>query len=137
MKGRATMNQTVMVIDDETNIVLVLKEILGDIGYRVISAPNGLYAFEILKQMPKPDLFMVDLLMPVMGGRQFIEILQSLPEYNNIPIILVTGTILNRQDFPPQGTYQDIISKPFDINEIVSKACRLLESPKLYSRSAG
>ncbi|MGD9154122.1 MAG: response regulator [Bacillota bacterium] len=131
------MNQTIMVIDDETNIVLVLKEILGDIGCRVMSAPNGLYAFELLKQMSKPDLFMVDLLMPVMGGRQFIEILQSLPEYNSIPIILVTGTIPNLQDFPPQGTYQDIVSKPFDINEIVNKACRLLKNRNLYSRSAG
>jgi CheY-like chemotaxis protein len=131
------MNNTIMVIDDETNIVLILKEILGDIGYRVISAPNGLYAFELLKQMPKPDLFMVDLLMPVMGGRQFIETLQSLPEYNNIPIILVTGTIPNLLDFPPQGTYHEIISKPFDINEIVIKACRLLENRRIYSRSAG
>jgi CheY-like chemotaxis protein len=131
------MNNTIMVIDDETNIVLILKEILGDIGYRVVSAPNGLYAFELLKQMPKPDLFMVDLLMPVMGGRQFIETLQTIPEYNNIPIILVTGTIPNLLDFPPQGTYQEIISKPFDINEIVIKACRLLESRRMYSRSAG
>jgi CheY-like chemotaxis protein len=131
------MNNTIMVIDDETNIVLILKEILGDIGYRVISAPNGLYAFELLKQMPKPDLFMVDLLMPVMGGRQFIETLQSIPEYNNIPIILVTGTIPNLLDFPPQGTYHEIISKPFDINEIVIKACRLLENRRMYSRSAG
>jgi CheY-like chemotaxis protein len=131
------MNNTIMVIDDETNIVLILKEILGDIGYRVISAPNGSYAFELLKQMPKPDLFMVDLLMPVMGGRQFIEALQSIPEYNNIPIILVTGTIPNLLDFPPQGTYHEIISKPFDINEIVIKACRLLENRRMYSRSAG
>lgn len=131
------MNNTIMVIDDETNIVLILKEILGDIGYRVISAPNGLYAFELLKQMPKPDLFMVDLLMPVMGGRQFIETLQSIPEYNNIPIILVTGTIPNLLDFPSQGTYHEIISKPFDINEIVIKACRLLENRRMYSRSAG
>jgi CheY-like chemotaxis protein len=131
------MNNTIMVIDDETNIVLILKEILGDIGYRVISAPNGLYAFELLKQMPKPDLFMVDLLMPVMGGRQFIETLQTIPEYNNIPIILVTGTIPNLLDFPPQGTYQEIILKPFDINEIVIKACRLLENRRMYSRSAG
>jgi two-component system chemotaxis response regulator CheY len=131
------MNNTIMVIDDETNIVLILKEILGDIGCRVVSAPNGLYAFELLKQMPKPDLIMVDLLMPVMGGRQFIETLQTIPEYNNIPIILVTGTIPNLLDFPSQGTYQEIILKPFDINEIVHKTCRLLESRRMYSRSAG
>ena len=131
------MNNTVMVVDDETNIVLILKEILGDIGYKVISAPNGLYALELLKQMPKPDLFLVDLLMPVMGGRQFIEALQSVPEYSDIPVILVTGTIPNILDFPPPGTYQDVISKPFDINEIVIKACRLLENRRMYSRSAG
>lgn len=131
------MNNTVMVVDDETNIVLILKEILGDIGYKVISAPNGLYALELLKQMPKPDLFLVDLLMPVMGGRQFIEALQSVPEFSDIPVILVTGTIPNILDFPPPGTYQDVISKPFDINEIVIKACRLLENRRMYSRSAG
>ncbi|HYH05299.1 MAG TPA: response regulator [Bacillota bacterium] len=131
------MNNTVMVVDDETNIVLILKEILGDIGYKVISAPNGLYALELLKQMPKPDLFLVDLLMPVMGGRQFIEALQSVPEYSDIPVILVTGTIPNIMDFPPPGTYHDVISKPFDINEIVIKACRLLENRRMYSRSAG
>jgi CheY-like chemotaxis protein len=131
------MNNTIMVIDDETNIVLILKEILGDIGYKVISASNGLHAFELLKQMPKPDLFMVDLLMPVMGGRQFIETLYAIPEYNNIPIILVTGTIPNLMDFPPPGTYHDIVSKPFDINEIVIKACRLLENRRIYNRSAG
>lgn len=131
------MSNTIMVVDDESNIVLILKEILGDIGYRVISAPNGLYALEMLKQMPKPDLFMVDLLMPVMGGRQFIETLQTVPEYSDIPVILVTGTIPNVMDFPPPGTYQDTISKPFDINEIVIKACRLLENRRMYNRSAG
>ncbi|HEY8465024.1 MAG TPA: response regulator [Bacillota bacterium] len=130
------MNNTIMVVDDETNIVLILKEILSDIGYKVISAPNGLYALELLKQMPKPDLFMVDLLMPVMGGRQFIETLQAIPEYSVIPVILVTGTIPNLQDFPPPESYQEVISKPFDINEIVIKACRLLENRQMYSQSA-
>jgi CheY-like chemotaxis protein len=127
---------TIMVIDDETNIVLILKEVLGDLGYRVISAPNGLYALELLKQMPKPDLFLVDLLMPVMGGRQFIETLHRAVDYQDIPVILVTGTIPNYLDFPPAGTYDDVISKPFDISEIAIKACRLLENRRVV-KTAG
>jgi CheY-like chemotaxis protein len=127
---------TIMVIDDETNIVLILKEVLGDLGYRVISAPNGLYALELLKQMPKPDLFLIDLLMPVMGGRKIIETLHTLPEYQEIPVVLVTGTIPNYLDFPPAGTYNDVISKPFDINEIAIKVCRLLENRRMV-KTAG
>jgi CheY-like chemotaxis protein len=117
----------ILVIDDETSIVMVLKEVLSDGGHEVYTAPNGLTGLELLKQGIIPDLLIIDLLMPGMGGRDFIKRIQSDFNLPNLAVILITGTIPDGDNFPPGGSYQDIICKPFDLDNVVEKVDYLLQ----------
>lgn len=116
----------ILVIDDEATILLVLQEVLEDEGYEVNTASNGLEGLEVLGQGPPPDVILVDLVMPGMGGREFIRLFRSNPPRSGIPVILITGALPNTEDFPVAGSYQDVISKPFDILDIILKVNRML-----------
>ena len=109
----------ILVIDDEPTILLVLQEILEDEGYMVFTAANGLEGMKVLGEGPPPDVILIDLLMPGMGGREFIRLLRTNDNQSRIPVILITGAIPNTEDFPVEGSYQDVISKPFDILDII------------------
>ncbi|HEX7715238.1 MAG TPA: response regulator [Bacillota bacterium] len=117
----------ILVIDDEPTILLVLQEILEDEGYMVFTAANGLEGMKVLGEGPPPDVILIDLLMPGMGGREFIRLLRTNDNQSRIPVILITGAIPNTEDFPVEGSYQDVISKPFDILDIIHKVNRLLK----------
>ena len=116
----------VLVIDDEAVITMVLEEILLDAGYEVFTAANGLLGVELLKKGLQPDLLIIDLLMPGMGGRDFLKTLRSNFKLPNIKVILITGSVPNEKDFPPGGSYQDVICKPFDIYDVIKKVNHLL-----------
>lgn len=111
----------VLIIDDEPTITMILKEVLMDEGYEITTAINGLNGLEVLQRQLIPDIIIIDLLMPRMGGRDFIITIRSKPEFADIPILLITGAIPNPQDFPPENSYQDIIYKPFDIEDVLAK----------------
>jgi CheY-like chemotaxis protein len=120
----------IMVIDDEPNIMMVLSEILTDAGHEICTASNGLAGWELMQQKIKPELLLLDLCMPGMNGKEFIQKMSSDPKYRDIPIILITGSVPNKKDFPPAGSYQDFICKPFDIDEVIIKAEKLLHAGK-------
>ncbi len=118
----------IMVVDDEPTIVLVLKEVLTDAGHEIITAGDGRLALEKLATSPKPDLLIIDLFMPGMGGREFIEKVRSDPDFSNTPIMLITGSIPTVKDFPPGGSYREILCKPFDIEDVIRKVDHILEA---------
>ncbi|TCL76826.1 response regulator receiver domain-containing protein [Hydrogenispora ethanolica] len=117
---------SVLIIDDEPTILSVMEEILCEAGYAVSTAASGSAALEKLKREPPPRLILVDLYMPQMGGKEFLAALGAIPELRDIPVILVTGTIPDPSEFPPQGTYADSIAKPFDINDLLQRVAALI-----------
>lgn len=117
----------VLIIDDESTIVMVLEEILEYAGYEVFTAPNGLEGLELIRDGLQPSLIIIDLLMPIMGGRDFLIKLNSDFKEPEIKVILLTGSIPNEKDFPPAETYNDIICKPFNIDDITVTIERLLK----------
>lgn len=120
----------ILVVEDEPGIVIVLEEILTDAGYEVITASNGKTGLQTIKKSMKPDLCIVDLFMPEMGGRDFIATIHSDPELKSIPVILLTGSVPTVKDFPPGGSYREIICKPFDIDDVITKVGRVLQNEK-------
>ncbi|HEX3047515.1 MAG TPA: response regulator [Bacillota bacterium] len=114
-----------MVIDDEPVILKVLEEVLIDDGHEIVGAGSGTEGIEILREGTIPELILIDLLMPGINGRDFVMMLRE--EFGlQTPVILMTGAINSSPDFPPKGTYQDVISKPFDIMEVVEKVNQLI-----------
>ena len=83
---------TILVIDDAALSRQVLRKILQTAGYTILEAKNGLEALEILeKQQQKPDCILVDILMPEMGGIEFLTIMRQ--QELKIPTIVITADI--------------------------------------------
>ena len=109
----------IMVIDDEPNIRMVLELALSSAGHEVLSVKNGLEGFEKLKEGFNPDLVLVDLKMPKLSGRDFVMKMRKNPQYNNTSLVILSGSMPGLGDFPPKGTYQGIVPKPFDLSKLL------------------
>lgn len=82
--------KTIMVIDDEPDVVLFLETLFNDNGYRTISATSVDGAMKILEK-EHPDLITVDLIMPGRSGLNFYASLRTKDEYSDIPVVIVSG----------------------------------------------
>lgn len=81
--------KTILIVDDEPENRHIYAEILNDLGYRTIEAPDGEYALSKVREGNAIDLVIADYRMPKMNGLQFIESLRSiLPA---VPMIMVTA----------------------------------------------
>lgn len=111
----------ILVIEDERAIAMILKEVLEDEGYEVTTASNGIGGLEKLHSIEGINVVLLDLNMPGMGGREVIEVMRSEDNLKGLPVILITGTVYSKSDFPPAGTYQEVIAKPFEFSELLDK----------------
>jgi two-component system response regulator VicR len=82
--------KTILVVDDEYALVESLTELLQDEGYRVISAGNGREGLATL-QKEKPDLVVVDLMMPIADGRELVRGMRSLADHRSIPVVMMSA----------------------------------------------
>jgi len=80
----------ILVADDEKNILLVLRVCLEKAGYEVITTSDGLTALERI-QNEKPDLVLLDILMPKMNGFLVFEALKDDPGTSSIPVVFITA----------------------------------------------
>jgi CheY-like chemotaxis protein len=86
------MEHAVLVVDDDRDIRDSLIEMLEDQGYRAVGAGNGVEALEVLRTSdPPPCLILLDLMMPVMDGREFREQQVQHPAWQTIPVIVISA----------------------------------------------
>ncbi len=107
---------TVLVVDDERNYLVVLETLLSEDGYEVITAESGSQALQILEEL-EPDLVLTDLKMPKMNG---IELLERVKKKNSdLPVMMMTayGTIDTAIEAMKKGAC-DYITKPFQNEEL-------------------
>jgi CheY-like chemotaxis protein len=120
MKGG--MTKTLLVVDDETAIREGLKDLLEDEGFRVVSASNGQEALVLLRS-EKPSCIILDLMMPVMTGGEFLDALRDDSEFCNTPVLILSA-------WAPAATARmahiEVLSKPI-------KPTELLESVRHYA----
>jgi UDP-3-O-[3-hydroxymyristoyl] N-acetylglucosamine deacetylase len=108
--------ERILVVDDETNIVNSLKEILSDEGYDVLVTEDGLNALDIIQSDP-PDLLLLDIWLPGMDG---IEVLKTVKTYHpEIEVLVMSGhgTIETAVKATKLGAF-DFIEKPFSMNSL-------------------
>jgi two-component system, cell cycle sensor histidine kinase and response regulator CckA len=121
---------TLLVIDDEPLVLRITTRALEELGYRVIAAPDGATAIERLRgDETRVDAVVLDLVMPVMGGRQtFLGLRELAPE---LPVLLVTGYGLNNevQELLDLGV-RDFIGKPFSLAELSAGVARVLQGAR-------
>jgi twitching motility two-component system response regulator PilH len=111
----------VLIVDDSKTEIMFMSELLQKNGYVVRSAENGEEAFKRLAE-EKPDLILMDVVMPGQNGFQLTRSINRTPEYADIPIIMCTSKSLetDRVWGMRQGA-KDYITKPVDAAELISK----------------
>ena len=115
------MSAVIMVVDDEPDIVTLLRFALEKDGYSVTEAGNGQIALERLGLEPVmadsalPDLIVLDIMMPVMDGYQLNMRLQTEPRAKDIPILVLTAKGQKMRDlFEMAPNVAAYVQKPFD-----------------------
>lgn len=91
--------KTILVVDDDPDVVTIIRGILSGGEYEVHSVYRGQEVFARLDEQ-KPDLIILDVKMPEMDGFQVLKGLKASPETSSIPVILLTG----------KGQYQDVLT---------------------------
>lgn len=119
----------ILVVDDEVYIVHILDFSLGMEGYEVVTALDGEQALAKVKS-DKPDLIVLDIMMPKLDGYETCKILKSAPETKNIPVILLSAKGRNvDQKMGFQVGADDYITKPFSPRKLVERIKLILGQP--------
>jgi two-component system alkaline phosphatase synthesis response regulator PhoP len=124
------MSKKIMVIDDEKDILLLLKVLFEKEGYEVIEATTGLEAYNKLtdKLNPvKPDLIILDIMMPEMDGYTFQTKMMESDELRKIPIIVLTAKGQIRDIFEMASNVYSFVEKPFDSKNFLKIVKEALE----------
>jgi len=109
----------VLVVDDEPMVRETLGQVLTDEGYVVDLAVDGETALERV-HAARPDAILLDLMMPGMNGRQFLQALREEPAYADVPVMIMTavhGLEVNRATLGAS----DVVEKPFNVEELLNK----------------
>ena len=88
----------ILVIDDDSTTRIILRKMLVKDGWRVDEAENGKVAIDQIKK-EKPELILLDLLMPVMDGFKFLKVIKTEETFIDIPIIVITSKDLTADDY--------------------------------------
>ncbi len=119
----------ILVVDDEIYIVHILDFSLGMEGYEVVTALDGEQALHKVKS-DKPDLVVLDIMMPKLDGYETCKILKNDPETKNIPVILLSAKGRNvDQTMGFQVGADDYITKPFSPRKLVERINMILGQP--------
>ncbi|HEY9852163.1 MAG TPA: response regulator [Leptolyngbyaceae cyanobacterium] len=117
----------ILVVDDVNKNLQLLSNILESAGYGTTFATSGQQTLERLKNI-KPDLILLDLMMPEMDGLQVCEILKANPDYQEIPVIFITAS--QEQENVLQAFERgavDYVTKPFSPPELLARVRTHLE----------
>ena len=123
---------TILLIDDETQFLTLLTDILELRGYSVIIADNGKDGYD-LAASKRPDLIILDLAMPNMDGGQVAQQLRETPETEHIPIIFLTGLL--SKDIEANNKHlvggNIMFAKPCDFNDLTNQIETILATPAI------
>ncbi len=116
------MAKKILIVEDEEIILNLLQKKLSQEGYEVSVARDGDAGLKMMKQI-KPDLILLDIVMPKMGGFEVMEEMGKEPELKKIPIIIVSnsGQPVELDKAKELGAKDWLIKTEFDPQEVVDK----------------
>jgi diguanylate cyclase (GGDEF)-like protein len=122
----------ILIVDDQNTTRQLLRQKLQEAGYRVAEAKNGeegLRAYHYLR----PDMVLLDAIMPVMDGFTCCTLLQTSPELHHVPILIITGLgDPESVDRAFAAGANDFVTKPIHWPVLIQRVRRLLEQAQLY-----
>lgn len=128
------MKPRILLVDDEEINLTLLAAKFERVGYEIEKASNGIEAIVKVKEF-KPDLILMDVVMPQMDGYEALRILKSREETSYIPVILVTGrSEVEDKVLGFEVGAEDYISKPYSLQEVVARVKSLLRMRALQTK---
>ncbi len=121
------MPKEILIVDDEPNVVVPIQFLMEQQGYRVMTAERGEDALDLIYQY-KPDLVLLDIMLPGIDGYEVCEIIRLNPDFRDIKIIFLTAK--GRESEIAKGLAlgaDAYISKPFSNTTLVARVKELLE----------
>ena len=116
----------ILIVDDEVQLVEMVKMRLEAAGYEIISAYDGQEGFDKAKK-DKPDLIILDLMLPKMDGYKVCGLLKNDARYSKIPIIMFTARVQEEDvRLGKDLGAEEYVAKPFDPKILLSKIKKLL-----------
>ncbi len=120
------MTKTILIVEDEPKNLTLLRDLLQVSGYLTIEATDGKQGVELAKSK-KPDLILMDIMMPVMDGLEATRILKADATTANIPILALTSYAMRGDaERVLEAGCDGYLSKPFDIRELLKQVAKYL-----------
>ena len=121
------MQKKILIVDDQKDVLKVLDKRLSGAGYLVIKAENGKDAL-LLAKAERPNLIVLDVIMPEMDGAETAAILKKDPETKDIPVIFLTCLFTEKDEKEGHlvgGKY--FVAKPYNPNEMLEIVSKFLK----------
>jgi CheY-like chemotaxis protein len=115
----------VMVVDDDDDLRDTIIDVLQMAGYSVSGQRDGVEALEALRTGARPDLVLLDLMMPRMTGWELYEAMSAMPTLADLPVLIMTAMRSADGPRPPAGL--ETIQKPFALQALLERIERRLE----------
>lgn len=117
----ASIKNLVMIVDDDKDTLFTVGQIVESLGYQTIFAKDGLECLLIL-ETKRPDLILLDIMMPRMDGFETIKRINENPKFASIPVIALTAhAMLEERDIIIKNGFADLVTKPIDIPFLAAK----------------
>jgi two-component system OmpR family response regulator len=111
----------ILAVDDEPDVLLIIKTALLSEGYNVRTAPGAEEALAQIQEF-RPHLVLLDMMMPRMSGFDALHAIREIPEFKSLPVIMLTG--LSDKDNIKKALNMGVeyyMMKPFEFHDLISK----------------
>lgn len=125
------MAKKILIIEDEEILLDLLKNKLESIGYEVYSAVDGEEGLKAIRDLV-PDLILLDIIIPKMGGFEVMEAMQKDPSIKDIPVIIISnsGQPVELNKAKELGAKDWLIKTEFDPKEVIEKVESVIGEPE-------
>lgn len=122
-----TSKRNILLIDDDHDNRVALRMALENSGYTVLTAANGQIALLMLDKMKAlPDLILLDMVMPLMDGEEFLKVTEEHDRYKNLQILILSSF---KDKIAVYKDKKPTILKPMDLNDFVTKVESFFPAP--------
>ncbi|BCG47484.1 Response regulator receiver protein [Citrifermentans bremense] len=116
------MAKTILIIDDSEVVLAMAKDALVQAGYQVLTATNGIEANRFIFSKQRPDLIIMDIMMPMLDGNKKAKLLKENEVSKDIPILLLSSKSENEmRELAAEAGANGYILKPFNADELTEK----------------
>lgn len=123
----------VLVVEDNPDLRLLVADVLADAGYEVRAVSDGVAALSLLGQW-RPEVIVLDLMMPVMDGAAFLKMRRQRPALQSIPVLVVTAHPQHHRVLDGLGPTA-VLRKPYDLDDLLAGVATLASGESTHGQA--